>query len=120
MKKNIVKGKRDLPSEIYFEVVSKLEKRIRTTEKYWRIITNIKHPSVKGKEAEIKRTLENPDFIRRSKTDENVYLYYKKQNKHFLCVVVKHSDKQGFIITTYLTYKIKEGELIWQTKKYKK
>ena len=118
MKKNITK--RDLPSKIHFEIISKLEKKIRITERYWRIITNIKHPSIKGKETKIKETLRNPDFIRRSKSDKNVYLFYKKQNKHFLCVVVRHFKKEGFIITTYLTYKIKEGELIWQTKKRKK
>ena len=120
MKKDIIKRKRYLPSKIYFEVVSKLEKRIITTERYWNIITNIKHPSIKGKETEIKKTLKNPDFIRRSKSDKDVYLFYKKQNKHFLCVVVKHLNQEGFIITTYLTPKIKEGELIWQTKKHKK
>ena len=115
MRKDILdKNKKYLPSKIHFEVISKLEKKIRITEKYWGIIINIKHPSIKGKETEIKKTLKNPDFIRRSKTDKNVYLFYKKQNKYFFCVVVKHFSKEGFIITTYLTYKIKEGELIWK------
>lgn len=106
-----------LPSKIYFKTVSKLKKEIRTTEKYWGIITNIKHPSIKGKETAVKETLKNPNFIRRSKSNKNVYLFYKKQNQYFLCVIVKHLNKHGFIITVYLTTKIIEGELIWPIKK---
>lgn len=106
-----------MPSKIYFKVISKLSKEIRTTAKYWKIITNIKHPSTKGKETKVKETLIKPDSVRQSKSDKKVYLFYKKINKHFLCVVVKHLNKHGFIITTYLTRKIMEGELIWPIKK---
>jgi len=74
-------------------------------------------PQHKRQKNKVKETLKNPDFIRRSKSDKNVYLFYKKQNRHFLCVIVKHFNKQGFIITIYLTRKTIEGELIWPTKK---
>lgn len=119
MKKDLIHKKHSL-AEIHFQVISKLKTQIRITKKYWKVIVSVKHPSIKGKEIEVKECLRNPDFIRISKSDKNVYLFYKKQGKYFLCVVVRHFNKQGFIITTYLTYKIKEGELIWQKDKYKK
>ena len=81
MKKDIINKNRIYsPTKIYFEIISKLEKKIRITERYWDIITKIKHPSVKGKEIKVKEALENPDFIRKSKSDKSVYLFYKKQN----------------------------------------
>ena len=98
---------------LHFEVTSKLDKKIRVTELYWEFIINIKHPSMKGKEDVIKKTLKDPDQIRKSKTDTNVYLYYKK-NAVFTCVICRHENGEGFIITTYQTDKIKEGVIIWK------
>jgi len=37
-------------------------------------------------------------------------LYYKKLNGKYCCVVAKHLNGEGFIITTYITNKIKIGE----------
>ena len=117
MKKDLIHREYSL-TEIHFQVISKLKREIRITKKYWKIIINVKHPSVKGKEVKVKECLRNPDFIRRSKVDKSVYLFYKKQNKYFLCVVAKHlNEKEGFIVTVYLTHKIIEGELIWPTEK---
>ena len=65
---------------------------------------------MKGKENLIKATLENPEQIRRSRKDLNVYLYYKKIDKNYCCVVVKHLNGDGFVITTYITDRIKAGE----------
>lgn len=109
-------------SRIYFEVVSKLNVKIRTTENYWNIITKIKHPVLQGKERQVRVALQYPDIIRRSTGDKNVYLFYKKYKKHHLVVVVRHvNKKEGFIITSYITDTIKEGRQIWprQTKKIK-
>jgi len=101
-------------SKIHFEVVSKLEVKIRTTEEYWNIITKIKHPILTGKEKSVQDVLQNPAFVRRSKRDKHVYLFYKKFRKHYLVVVVRHmSKKEGFIITSYITDAIKEGIQIW-------
>lgn len=69
---------------------------------------------VKGREKEIIETLINPDEIRLSKNDPNVYLYYRRVGRFFYCVIVKHLNGEGFIITAYLTEKIKEGERIWK------
>lgn len=99
---------------LLFEVKSKLDVIIRTTKEYWEEISTIKHPSVRGKERQAKLTLKEPDIVRRSKRDRQVYLYYKKQNRHYLVVVCKHLNQEGFVVTCYLTSKIMEGEIIWQ------
>ena len=97
-------------SEIYFEVISQLGKKIRVTKGYWNKIIETKHRIMKGKETLVKSTLENPSQIRRSRKDLNVYLYYKKINENYSCVVIKHLNGEGFIITTYITDRIKAGE----------
>lgn len=99
--------------KILFEVKTPLNVIIKTSEEYWEYIIEIKHPVMKGKEKIVIETLENPDEIRRSKIDKDVFLYYKKIDKIY-CVVAKHQNKEGFLITCYPTDKIKEGEIIWK------
>ena len=86
---------------------------VRTTQDYWNLI-QLKHPEVIGKLALIKNTLKMPDLITRSKVDKNVCLFYKKLNGYWLCIVTKNNVLDGFIITAYITDKIKEGEKIWE------
>jgi len=99
-------------SKIYFEIITPLNVKVRTTRQYWDYLTDIKPRVMKGKEKTVKEILSNPDEIRKSKTDEDVFLYYKKIEKLY-CVVVKHEGEKGFLITAYPTDKIKEGEVIW-------
>ena len=42
-----------------------------------------------------------------------VYLYYKHDPPYLLCVVARHLNGEGYIITVYRTDKIKRGELVW-------
>ena len=96
-----------------FQIKSALNKQIRTTQNYWQKITAIKHPSIKRKEKEAREVLKSPDIIRVSNSDKKVFLYYKKYFKNYLCVVARHENGKGFIVTVYLTNKIKEGRQIW-------
>ena len=96
--------------DIHFEVVSSLGKKIRVTKDYWNKIIETKHRIIKGKEDFVKATLHKPEEIRRSKKDSNVYLYYKSIDKDYICVVAKHLNGEGFIITAYITDRIKLGE----------
>ena len=95
-----------------FEISTPIGLSIRTTQSYWNLI-QAKHPEVKGKLLLIKQTLKIPDLITRSKIDKTVLLFYKKLNGYWLCVVTKNNALDGFIITAYITDKIKEGEKIW-------
>ena len=99
---------------IYFEVETPLKRRIRITKEYWELIITFKHPNMRGRENEVIETLKDPDFIRRGKKDKDVYLYYRKSGNRFVCVVCKHLNGEGFIITTYITDRVKEGEEIWR------
>ena len=85
---------------------------IRTTKEYWTLI-QIKHPEIKNNFALVKSTLIMPDLITKSKIDKNVLLFYKKTNGYWFCVVAKCFNIDGFIITAYITDKIKEGVRIW-------
>lgn len=100
--------------DILFEAVTPLGFRVRVTKAYWGLIVNIKHPIMAGRENDVKDTLENPDEIRQSKSDENVYLFYKVERKsRWICAVSKQTDDTGFLITTYPTDAIKEGTQVW-------
>ncbi len=99
-----------------FEVKTRLGFRVSCSEDYWDYIIKIKHPQMKGKRKEVIKTLKDPEQVRQSKHDRNVYLFYREiiydgNPKHISVVVNK---KEGFIITTYITDRIKEGEQIWE------
>lgn len=100
--------------DIHFEVRSALGKLIRTTHSHWELITILKHPEIDGKETEVKKCLSDPVEIRMSSEDQNVYLYYLPYEKYYICVVARHLNEEGFIITSYITDKIKEGETVWK------
>ncbi len=101
-------------NNIYFEVISSLNKKIRTTRSHWELITKTKHLEIEGKEEEVKECLRDPVEVRKSSEDEEVLLYYKDEGEYFLCIVVRHLNGDGFIITAYITDKIKEGEVLWK------
>ena len=66
----------------------------------------------------IERALAEPETVTRSVADPDVQLYYRFErgaavgDKH-LCVVVKVPADDAFVVTAYLTDKVKPGERIW-------
>jgi hypothetical protein len=67
-----------------------------------------------GREADVERALKAPQEIRRSRSDPAVYLFYgARKADHLVCAVAKRLNGDGFLITTYLTRVIKEGERVW-------
>ena len=74
------------------------------------------HPEIRRYHKEIGTTLLRPRVINRSKKFENRHIYYRRlKNKLFLAVVVDMA--KGIIKTSYITDRIKEGEMIWHEKK---
>ena len=61
----------------------------------------------------VKQALTNPDEVRLSRTDSDVYLFYASDTKRLVCAVVRQADNSGFLITSYPTDKMKEGKTIW-------
>ena len=96
------------------EVMTPLGFSVRVTRAYWELITSIKHPAMAGHEEDVKKTFEQPDEIRQSKSDNNIYLFYKaEREKRWTCAVSRQTGKEGFLITTYPTDAIKEGVQVW-------
>jgi hypothetical protein len=101
-------------SESLFEAETPLGFRVRVDRTRWELIVNEKHPAMKGRESAVKAALENPDEVRKSKSDSAVLLFYKTEAaKRWVCAVTKRSDDVGFLITAYPTDAIKEGIKIW-------
>jgi uncharacterized protein YuzE len=63
---------------IKFEVETPLNMTISVSEGYWKYITTVKHPYMRNKEENVVETLKYPESVRRSRTDENVYLFYRQ------------------------------------------
>jgi Trk K+ transport system NAD-binding subunit len=86
---------------------------VRVKRDYWHIIVTIKHPVMAGRKAEVVAALVSPDEIRRSKSDQSVYLFCRsRRNRRWVCAVSKQEGDTGFLITAHPTDAIKEGERI--------
>ena len=96
-----------------FNVITPLNFTVHTTSEYWQKLL-IKHPELEGKLSDVQKTLLEPTEIRKSKRDELIFLFYSEDVKHWLCVVTKKIKLEGFLVTAYITDKIKEGEIVWQ------
>lgn len=96
-----------------FEILTPLDVLVRTTPSYWAKITTSKHPIMSGQEELVQQTLQTPVEIRQSSSDLAVYLYYKPSPPYFICVVAKHLNGEGYIVTAYRTDRIKRGVCVW-------
>ena len=61
----------------------------------------------------------NPDIVVKSRTDPDVELFYRYYEdtpvtEKYLCVVVKLSIGDLFIITSYFTDTVKKGDILWE------
>lgn len=100
--------------DVLFTILTPLGVSVRTTKEYWETIITTKHPSIAKYKKKAQETLKTPDQIRRSTKDPRVYLYYRNIGEINICVVADHVDRtNGYIITAYLTDRIKEGEQIY-------
>jgi hypothetical protein len=100
--------------DLFFEVATPLGFSVRVMRDYWELIVTIKHPVMRGREADVQNTLREPDEVRRSRNDPAIYLFYRiERPKRWICAVAKRLDGDGFLITTFPTDAIKEGEQIW-------
>ena len=97
-----------------FEVRTPLGFTVRVTRERWHVITTLKHPVMAGREDIVKSTLENPEEVRQSRSDEQVLLFYQAERPScWVCAVAKRAGDQGFLITAYPADAIKEGIKVW-------
>jgi hypothetical protein len=78
----------------------------------------LEHPEMVGLEQAIEDTLLQPERVIESFSDPTAKLHYRYYEKtlvggKYLCVVVKTVDADAFVLTAYLTDKIKNGISIW-------
>ena len=78
----------------------------------------LEHPEMKGLESAIGDTLRDPAPVVQSVADPAANLYYRwyratAVGDKYLCVVVKIAEDDAFILTAYLTDRIKRGTIIW-------
>ena len=110
-----------LEKSTLFEVLCVLGKRIRTTRRYFEFITQVKHPELKGKLDEVLKTIGEADEVRRNPERPEIYLYYRKINRHWICAVTRYLNGDGFLVTAYITAYItgkikRKGEKTWPEK----
>ena len=103
-----------MSDQLQFQVSTPLDFKVRVTRAYWQLITTVKHPVMAGREAAVKAARQNPLEVRRSRSDPDVYLFYKLEGAgRWICAVARRLNREGFLITTYPTDAIKEGDKIW-------
>lgn len=78
----------------------------------------LEHPEMAELEQAIEETLLQPESVIESFSDPTAKLHYRYYAKtlvggKYLCVVVKTVDVDAFVLTAYLTDKIKKGTSIW-------
>jgi len=93
---------------------------IRLTDE--RLTHILEHPEMVGLEDAIEATLLQPEQIVESLSDPQAHLYYRfymgtRVGDKFLCVVVKVRETDAFVLTAYLTDKIKKGSRVWPSGK---
>jgi hypothetical protein len=76
------------------------------------------HPEMRGSEAAMGVTLAFPERVIESPFGHDIRLYYRFYRRtvvgaRHLCVVVKISAEDAFVVTAYLTDSIKRGRSLW-------
>ncbi len=92
---------------------------IRLTEERWVRISE--HPEMAGMRGALEETLRAPEAVHESISDPATRLYYRFYHRtmvggKYLCVVVKLADEDAFVVTAYLTDRLKKGRVLWPTK----
>jgi hypothetical protein len=76
------------------------------------------HPEMAGTQTAVAETLREPEVVIQSASDPFARLYYRFYHrtivggKH-LCVVVKVRQNDAFVVTAYLTDRVKKGTVLW-------
>jgi hypothetical protein len=93
--------------------------KVRLTDE--RLAHILEHPEMQGMTDGLERALQQPELVRRSRSDPKVRLFYEYHAQtliggKWLCIVVKYMETDAFVVTAYLTDKPKEGVDLWSTR----
>jgi hypothetical protein len=89
---------------------------IRLTDE--RLAHILEHPEMVGMEPAMEEALLRPERVVVSFSDPEARLYYRfyvgtRVGDKYLCVIVKVRDDDAFVLTAYLTDKVKRGVQLW-------
>ena len=92
---------------------------IRLTAERWAHIRE--HPEMAGMAQAIAETLASPAVVVQSLADPQAHLYHRfylgtRVGDKYLCVVVKIREADAFVLTAYLTDRVRKGEVLWRAK----
>jgi hypothetical protein len=81
----------------------------------------LEHPEMNGLVGDILHVVQEPELVKRSRSDATVELFYTfcastVLGGKWLCVVVKYDRDDAFVVTAYLTAQPKTGDDLWPTK----
>ena len=97
-----------------FDVPTPLGYRVRTTLSYWQCHVISRHPDMIGREGDVQAALTYPDEIWRAEKDSDVLLFHRLSTfGHYIRVVTKRVNGDGFLITAFPCHRVKRGEKIW-------
>jgi hypothetical protein len=93
---------------------------IRLTEE--RLAHILEHSEMVGYEAAIEETLAQPERVVESLSDPDARLYYcfyvgTRVGDKYVCVVVKVTGGDAFVLIAYFTDKVKRGTQLWPKEK---
>jgi hypothetical protein len=102
---------------IIFEVTAYDGRTLRLSEAQWRH-TLFFHPEVESEQMKIKEVVQKPEVVLEGATKDTrvCYRFYPSTpvtSKH-LAVVIKVLDREGFIITSYFTERMRKGVVLWR------
>ena len=91
-------------------------REVRLTDE--RIAHIHEHPEMANLDLAIVETLRTPSLVIESRSDLSAALHYRfylgtQVGDKWLCVVVKYSTLDAFVLTAYLTDKPKKGIQLW-------
>ncbi len=104
-----------MPQRNLFAVESPLGYRVVLSRNRWREIVRFKHPALAGMQELVRGCLREPEVIRASSKDPGVHLFYRTEERGYLCVVVGGDDPgERFVVTAYFTQELKKGQELWK------
>lgn len=88
------------------ETTSKDGKLIRLTARQWKHIMK-RHPEMARRIHDIEEAIRNPTKIVRFSDETTKFYRFIKQERRYIMAAVKILNGEGFVITAYLTKKIR-------------
>jgi len=111
------------PESYVFTARSKFGKRIHLTKATWLDKVLKDHPELSARKEhidEVKRTVEDPDYIVSGWFGEYLALRFCEaapRRPKYLCVVYRELDEEGFVITAFFIskpYKLLRRGVLWR------